>query len=128
MQTQRKIFRYLVTCILSKKGELDLERYFTIEQIDLGLTLGSLVRKTEMLFQQACWYSCRAGSDTLASETGDLVIDQMPCGFGEKIQPIDLIIYQTVVIRTMATSGLRSFPTGHHAFAFVSLLPFQCRN
>ncbi|KAL1240911.1 3-glucosyltransferase,Dolichyl pyrophosphate Glc1Man9GlcNAc2 alpha-1 [Trichinella spiralis] len=34
--------------------------YFTIEQIDLGLTLGSLVRKTEMLFQQACWYSCRA--------------------------------------------------------------------
>ncbi|KRX45086.1 hypothetical protein T05_6884 [Trichinella murrelli] len=107
---------------------LRILRYFTIEQIDLGLTLGSLVRKTEMLFQQACWYSCRAGSDTLASETGDLVIDQMPCGFGEKIQPIDLIIYQTVVIRTMATSGLRSFPTGHHAFTFVSLLPFQCRN
>ncbi|KRY20703.1 hypothetical protein T12_5728 [Trichinella patagoniensis] len=47
------------------------------QNIDLGLTLGSLVRKTEMLFQQACWYSCRAGSDTLASETGDLVIDQM---------------------------------------------------
>ncbi|KRX81602.1 hypothetical protein T06_3688 [Trichinella sp. T6] len=39
MQTQRKIFRYLVTCILSKKGELDLERSHLLASIMLEILL-----------------------------------------------------------------------------------------
>ncbi|KRY51901.1 hypothetical protein T03_5427 [Trichinella britovi] len=39
MQTQRKIFRYLVTCILSKKGKLDLERSHLLASIMLEILL-----------------------------------------------------------------------------------------
>ncbi|KRX45074.1 hypothetical protein T05_9164 [Trichinella murrelli] len=57
MQTQRKIFRYLVTCILSKKGKLDLERSHLLASIMLEILLVFSKKNQIRSINLASWWS-----------------------------------------------------------------------